>query len=306
MPGMEHDPHPRTIDVHLPEVSLRALCWGPEDGPLAVCLHGYPDTAWTWRHLGPALAAEGWHVVAPFTRGYAPSEIPIDGSYHIGALMDDTIGVYHALGGDERAVVIGHDWGAITANGLGAYPDSPFRRVVSLAVPPIPAMTPTRGGVWHTLRLAGLLAKQATLSWYIAFNQIPWIAERSLDRLIPFLWRRWSPGYDAAEDLEHVFSALAARKNRSAALGYYRAAARPRRVPARYRDEQRFAFEAPQVPTLYLHGDKDGCLAVGLTARVRDSLPAGSDMVRVAGAGHFLQLDEPDLVNKEIAAFLRD
>ncbi|WP_068276009.1 alpha/beta fold hydrolase [Aldersonia kunmingensis] len=302
---MELATQPRTIDVHLPEVSLTALCWGPEDGPLAVCLHGYPDTAWTWRYLGPALAAQGWHVVAPFTRGYAPSKLPADGSYHVGALMDDAIGVYRALGGDERAVVIGHDWGAITANALGAYPGSPFRRVVSMAIPPIPGMTPPRGGVWQTIKFAGLLLKQATYSWYIIFNQIPWVAERSLDRLIPFLWRRWSRGYDGAADVSYVLASLDARKNRSAALGYYRAVARPGQVPERYREAQRFAFDAPQVPTLCLHGSEDGCLAVGLTARVRDSLPAGSDLVRIPNAGHFLQLEEPEVVEKAVLRFLQ-
>ncbi|MCX5046016.1 alpha/beta fold hydrolase [Aldersonia sp. NBC_00410] len=297
-------PGPQTVEIHLPEVSLTALCWGPEDGPLAVCLHGYPDTAWTWRHLGPVLAARGWRVVAPFTRGYAPSEIPRDGSYHVGALMDDAIGVHRALGGDERAVVIGHDWGAITANGLGAFPESPFRRVVSLAVPPIPAMQPERASWRRTPRFALLLLKQSRMSWYIAFNQIPRLAERSLDRLIPLLWRHWSPGYDATEDLDHVMTSLASPANRAAALGYYRAVAGRRKVPARYRDAQRYWISAPEVQTLYLHGDDDGCLAVGLTARVGEALPAGSEVVHVANAGHFLQLEQPETVHQAIVAFV--
>src|ERR1700716_987245 len=81
-------------------------------GPLALCLHGFPDSAWTWRHLLPALADGGFRAVAPWLRGYAPSEIPADGAYQTGALAADAIALHEALGGDEGAVIIGPDWGA--------------------------------------------------------------------------------------------------------------------------------------------------------------------------------------------------
>jgi pimeloyl-ACP methyl ester carboxylesterase len=113
----------KEIRIDLDAVSLRALTWGPARGPLAVLLHGFPDTAHTWRHLGPALAHAGWRVVAPFTRGYAPSAVATDGAGDIAALMDDAVGVHTALGGGRDAVLIGHDWGAITANALAAHPD---------------------------------------------------------------------------------------------------------------------------------------------------------------------------------------
>jgi pimeloyl-ACP methyl ester carboxylesterase len=116
---------PRWIDVHAPAVELKALTWGPPDGPIALCLHGFPDTAYGWRNFAPRLAESGWRVVAPFMRGYAPSSIPSDGSYHLGALMDDALQVRSAAGGTDRDVVIGHDWGAMAANGLAAMPDSP-------------------------------------------------------------------------------------------------------------------------------------------------------------------------------------
>src|SRR5437660_10618025 len=84
------------------------------DGPLALCLHGFPDTAWGWRYLLPELAAAGYRAVAPFLRGYAPTSVPADGRYQVGALASDAIALHDALGGDERAVLIGHDWGAMT------------------------------------------------------------------------------------------------------------------------------------------------------------------------------------------------
>ena len=63
---------PRLIDVPTPDVQLRALSWGPEDAPIALCLHGFPDTARGWRKVAPLLVDAGWRVVAPFMRGYAP------------------------------------------------------------------------------------------------------------------------------------------------------------------------------------------------------------------------------------------
>src|ERR1700704_188347 len=81
-------------------------------GPLALCLHGFPDSAHTWRYLLPELAGAGFHAVAPFMRGYAPTGIPDDGCYSLGALIADANAIHDALEADEGAVLIGHDWGA--------------------------------------------------------------------------------------------------------------------------------------------------------------------------------------------------
>src|SRR5690606_35104397 len=81
------------------------------EGPLALCLHGFPDSAHTWRHLLPELAAAGYRAVAPFLRGYAPTAVPADGYYQSGAVATDANALHDALGGDGDAVLIGHDWG---------------------------------------------------------------------------------------------------------------------------------------------------------------------------------------------------
>ena len=78
---------------------------GPDDGPLALCLHGFPDTAHTWRYLLPELAAAGFHAVAPFLRGYAPTAIPADGRYQVGALVQDANALHEVLGGGDDAVI---------------------------------------------------------------------------------------------------------------------------------------------------------------------------------------------------------
>ena len=283
-------------------MTFHALTWGPADGPLALCLHGYPDTAWTWRHLGPHLAALGWRVVAPFTRGYGPTDIPPDHRYQVGALAADAIAAHGALGGDHRAVLIGHDWGAITAYPAAAYAPQRFARVVTLAVPPLVASG--ERGTGGVAAEAGLLARQARRSWYMGFQQLPVLSERSLTRLIPKLWADWSPGYDATDDLVHVFESLDTPARRTAALGYYRAIAQPWRHASTYRAVQKHWLDMPTCPLLYLHGEQDGCLLPELARRAGASLTGASRMELVAGAGHFLQLEQPADVNDLIAGFI--
>jgi pimeloyl-ACP methyl ester carboxylesterase len=290
-----------TLTLPLPSHTVEALAWGPPDGPLVLALHGFPDTAYTWRHLGPHLADRGHRVVAPFMRGYAPSAVPDDGDYSVGALMSDAAGLHAALGGDERSVLVGHDWGALTANGLSAHPGSPFRKVVSMAVPPIPALSPAHS-VLPWLRLA---PRQLRMSWYIGFNQVPGLPERTLDRLTRHLWRAWSPAYDASEDLAHVADALADPANRSAAVGYYRAMRKLRPTPA-YRDWHATWDRTPVTPMLYLHGEQDGALNPGFAPRVQGFLPAGSRVEVLAGCGHFLHLERPDEVNRLVHGFIEE
>src|SRR5512136_420172 len=82
------------------------------DGPLVLCLHGFPDHARSFRHQLPVLAAAGYRAVAPFMRGYAPTESPPEGSYHTAALAEDVLALIDALG-YSQAYVFGHDWGAL-------------------------------------------------------------------------------------------------------------------------------------------------------------------------------------------------
>ena len=259
---------PEHLRLDLPHVTLSALGWGPADGPLAVLLHGFPDTAYTWRHLGPALAADGWRVVAPFTRGYAPSSVPADGRYDIGALVADAVAVHAELGGGRDAVLVGHDWGALTAHALGGHRDSPFARIVAMSVPPPRA-----------LRSAGALPRmprQLLRSWYIAFNQLPLLPERVLRPLVARLWRDWSPGYDASADLPRVYDALAEPAHRRAAIGYYRALARPVGMLAEHRRWQAALMAPARTPVLYLHGRDDGCLGSGFARWWRRCCPQGA------------------------------
>lgn len=269
------------------------------EGPLALCLHGFPDTAWGWRHLLPALADAGYRAVAPFQRGYAPSAVPADGVYQTGALAADAVALHEALGGDGDAVVIGHDWGAPAAYGAAVLAPERFRRVVGAAVPPGGAMAQ-----------AFLDPRQLRRSWYMFFFQ-----HALADIVVPMddlafiggLWEDWSPGYDHAEDLDHVRRALGDPANLAAALGYYRATLGDGPRDPALDAAQAATSQMPSQPLLYLHGRADGCVGVDVaTAAVPDLLGPGSRMEVVEDGGHFLQLEQPDLVNRLILSFLAE
>ncbi|WP_183100985.1 alpha/beta fold hydrolase [Nocardioides pelophilus] len=231
------------ITTDLDQFRLASLAWGPTadaSAPLAVLLHGFPDTAHTWRHLGPALAEAGYRVVAPFTRGYGPSGIPADGSYHVPALMSD------------------------------------------------------------------VLELQAALSWYTLFNQLPALPERNFDKLVAHLWRRWSPGYDATTDLAHLAASLPTTERKAAALGYYRAQPRQWQLPSRYRRFAEAWVGSPRVPLLYLQGADDGCLDARWATRVSGRLGPGGRAAVITDAGHFLQLERPDVVNARVLEYLAE
>lgn len=283
---------PSTRIYPLATHDVATLQWGPSEGSLLIALHGFPDTAWTWRTIAPLLADQGFRVVAPFTRGYAPSGVPRDGDYSVSALASDTLALHELLGGDGEATLVGHDWGAITAGLLAGRPEAPFSRFVALAVPPLPWINPTRATLVPWL---GAVARQPFHSWYMAFNQVPGLAERMFDRLTTKLWGDWSPGYDATEDLALLRDATPTVAYRRAAVSYYRALASK---------GSRAALVEPIHPVLSLQGDQDGAFDPGFFPAIRARTNAISQSELIPGVGHFLHLEQPEIVASRILDFL--
>jgi pimeloyl-ACP methyl ester carboxylesterase len=272
-------------------------------GPLALCLHGFPDTAHTWARLLPVLAGAGFHAVAPFMRGYAPTAVPADGAYHLGALAADAVALHEVLGGGGDAVLIGHDWGAEAAYAAAAYAPGRWRRLITLAVPPA-ALDAVLYSDYDQLRRF----------FYEFMFRDPAVAAEAVVAadgmaFIDRLWADWSPGYHPGGHLTRVKESLRQPANLAAAIGYYRAADAPgtrgaSRGGALYAAErQASSRQAPQ-PTLYLHGANDGCIAAGLARGAAPLLAAASCVIVIDGAGHFLHLEKPGEVNNHILAWV--
>jgi len=275
-----------------------ALLRAGDEGPLALCLHGFPDAATTWRHMLPVLANAGYRAVAPYLRGYAPSGVPTEGRFQSGAMVSDALALHDLLGGDGDAVVIGHDWGATVACGAAVAAPERWARVVTMAVPPGPAMA--------TALVSDL--DQIKRSWYMFFFQhaLADLVVPSGDlAFIDALWRDWSPGYDGAVDLELVKPSLRDPANLAAALGTYRCALGTLPNHPELDPLQAATSQYPTQPTRHLHGATDGCIGLSVVQASQAMAPSSVRYHTVGDAGHFLHLERPDVVHDLVLDALR-
>lgn len=272
---------------------------GPGDGPLALVLHGFPDSPVSMSGIVEQLAAMGHHVVAPWIRGFAPTSLAPDASYHVGSLAADANALHEALGGDERAVIVGHDWGAPATYAALAVEPNRWRRGVTLSVPPGSLMLDAMARV-----------EQLQRSWYMWLFQTP-LAEGALAAndlaLVDHLWSQWSPGLDASVSAEPIAAAKQALRgpgHLEAALSYYRSlfAAPPADEAARRAQDH--TYVVGPVPVCYVHGADDGCITLPEGCDPLVHLAEGSAYVSVPGAGHFVHLERPDAVASAITDFL--
>ncbi len=263
------------------------------EGPLALCLHGFPDSPMTWRHILPALAAAGYRAVAPYMRGYAPTEVPSTPAYDGSVLASDANALHQALGGKDDAVLIGHDWGALAAYGAALMDPARWRRCVTLSVPPLP--------VFGQVAFDYAQIKRSFYFWFFQMKIAPAAVAANDLAFIDGIWADWSPGYDAREDLAYVKRCLGASENLAAALGYYWANISPQTFGIVVDPQPALAQ-----PLLYLHGSRDGCIA--LSEKVVQAVPAygasGSKAAIIANAGHFLTLEQPGPVTAQILDFI--
>lgn len=290
-----------TMQISSTTVPTSELTYGcltaGESGPLALCLHGFPDTAHGWRYLLPALADAGFRAVAPFMRGYAPTSIPDDGQFHVATLVRDATVLHEALGGDADAVIIGHDWGALATYGAAAFAPDRWRRVVTAAVPPAAAMAS-----------AMTTYDQLKRSWYMFFFQVglsDFVVSMNELEFIERLWADWSPNYDASVDMDHIRASIGEPGNLAAALGYYRATWGTEPVSAKYQAIQDVLGTPPPQPTLYIHGRNDGCIGVEFAENAAASLSEGSSAAIIEGAGHFAQVERPEEFNRLVLDFIQ-
>ncbi len=256
-------------------------------GKPVLLLHGFPDSSLGFRELCEALAAQGFRAIAPDLRGYGLSDKP-EGlePYRSSAALADLVALARWTG-DEPVAVLGHDWGGTLAYCLASeHPELVEKLVVINAAHP------------DSYARALKRSLQLLRSWYLLFFQLRGIAEWVVTRRWVFRWllRKLVAKKALLTDarVDAAWRELLRPGAARAALSYYRAAFR-------------WPIKCPQIiaaPTLVLWGDSDPALDPSLL----DDLPSRITSVtvhHVAGAGHFVQWDEPERVVSELVAFLR-
>jgi pimeloyl-ACP methyl ester carboxylesterase len=274
---------------------------GEPGGRLVLCLHGFPDSAWTWRHLLLTLADAGHYAVAPFMRGYAPTELPAE-EVRIADLVADLLALEELLrgGGRGTSVAVGHDWGAAVVHVALEREAGRWACAVTESVPPPAGFS-----------IEAISPAQLRRSWYSFLFQLPdvsvpeHLAGKDDLALIDSLWTDWSPGLEAPDEIRRAKDALRPPGRLRAAIGYYRGA--PTSVPSRAEAEaSREALARIEVPLLYLHGADDGCIGVDTLEARRPFFPPSMRVVVLEGIGHFVHLEQPEKINRLVLDFLAE
>jgi pimeloyl-ACP methyl ester carboxylesterase len=271
-------------------VRLHAVAAGPQDGPLVLLLHGFPEFWYGWRRQIEPLAAAGFRVIVPDQRGYNLSSKPAGtAAYALTELVSDVIAIADQLG-QQKIFLAGHDWGAAVAwSAALLHPE----RIAKLVVINVPHPRVMRLFMMKHVR-------QMLHSWYIFFFQLPYLPE-ALFSAFQFrvcqrsLVRSSRPGAFSAEDLAHYRAAWSQPGALTAMINWYRAL---------FRHRARFPDRTVRVPTRILWGQRDVFL---LAAMAQESLRYCTDgeLFTFANATHWLQHEEPARVSELLADFFR-
>ncbi len=262
---------------------------------LALCLHGFPECWYSWRHQMPLLAELGYRVWAPDLRGYGTSSRPPRlQDYAVEKLLDDIGGLIDASGCSE-VTLIAHDWGAMLAWWAAMHQIRPLERLVIMNVPH-PAVFESAMRSWKQLRK----------SWYAMFFQVPRLPEALLRagdyRAIreAFVGSAANPDRFSPEDLRTYRDSAAQPGALTAMLNYYRALVRGgggERMRKR-------GYPTIDIPTLMVWGLDDVALSVETTYGT-DRYVSDLTLRYLPGVSHWVQQDAPELVNDMLAAWLR-
>jgi pimeloyl-ACP methyl ester carboxylesterase len=318
-PGSDRITH-RHVDAR----GLRMHIAEAGTGPLVLLLHGFPESWYSWRHQLTALAAAGFHAVAPDQRGYGLTDAPAQaGQYTILHLTGDVIALLDALGAD-RAFVAGHDWGAPVAWHAALLRPERVRGVIGLSVPYRP-----RGS---SPPIAALRARFGD-GFYMLYFQQPGVADAELSRDPPATFRRLLfsasgdgpdgapvvppgggfldtcaepeqlPAWLTSADIDTYASQFAA-SGFTGPLNWYRNLDRNWELTAPW-------HHAPvTAPALFLAGDRDLVMrapgAMQMLLRLREFAPRLREPVLLPGCGHWTQQERPDEVSRAMIGFIRE
>lgn len=265
-------------------------------GPVVVLLHGFPDHALTWSHQIEALSAQGYRVIAPYLKGYPPTEVPQDGFYDKATLVHDMAQFIQMVSPQETCHLVGQDWGAIIGYGLlAAYPEL-FKRAVLMAVP-----HPEKVGQ------SILEAKHIHRSFHWWFFQLKDLPEKALLQndmaFIDYLWAYWTvEGFQDEDHIRSIKQMLSQPGVLTATLGYYRAMFDLDKFNPEHADLRIKMTRPIGVPTLALCGADD--LRAELMLDQSQYFTSDYDFQLIEKAGHFLHREQPQAVTEQILTWL--
>ncbi|MUL84128.1 alpha/beta hydrolase [Mycobacterium sp. CBMA247] len=304
-------PTERLVDTN--GVTLKVTEAGERGNPVVVLAHGFPELAYSWRHQIPALAAAGYHVLAPDQRGYGGSSRPegID-AYNIVELTADISGLLDDVGA-EQAVLVGHDWGSPVVTTFPLFFPDRVSAVVAMSVPPVPRASAPPTQIWRKMIGDNF--------FYILYFQEPGVADAALgadpreslrrmitlegisappealtDRPLPPL-----PDWITPDEFERYVTAFT-ETGFTGPLNWYRNFDRNWELTDP--SSEAITAQTITVPTLFLGGTADPVLSFTPRDRVRDVVTGDYREVLLDGAGHWLQQERPDEVNAALLEFL--
>jgi pimeloyl-ACP methyl ester carboxylesterase len=254
------------------------------EGPDVVLLHGFPDTPHSFAQLQSALVDAGWRVTVPWLRGYHPDSIVAGRPYDAETLGRDALALLDAIGA-PRAVVVGHDWGALIAYVAATLAPERVRGMVTMAIPHPSLLQRTPASLWAARHFLGL--------------KLPWAARtvrRNDFAYLDTLYSRWAPNWSGAERddaLRLAKQALTPPATLEGAIDYYRALAL---------GGSRLLDDPPPVAGLIVGGTADIVDAQLFTATAA-LLPAPSRTLMVDRAGHWPHRENASAVVPEIVNF---
>jgi pimeloyl-ACP methyl ester carboxylesterase len=271
-------------------IGLHAVAVGPQDGPLVVLLHGFPEFWYGWRKQIEPLAAAGFRVIAPDQRGYNLSSKPSGvAAYSLTELVSDVIAIADQLG-QEKISLAGHDWGAAVAWSAALLHPERIAKLVVLNVPHPSVMR----------KFISTRPRQLSRSWYMFFFQLPWLPEAFFSAFdfragALALLRSSRPGTFSDEDLVQYRAAWSQPGAITSMINWYRAL---------FRTRVKFPDKTVRVPTRILWGERDSFLLAEMAqASLRYCVSA--ELVTFANATHWLQHEEPARVSELLIDFFR-
>ncbi|HEX7666845.1 MAG TPA: alpha/beta hydrolase [Polyangiaceae bacterium] len=251
-------------------------------GPLVLLIHGFPDTPHTWDFVMPKIAAKGYRVVAPWTRGYAPSGIPKKDADAID-LSNDVLALIDALG-EKEAILVGHDWGASAVYGATALAPSKVKKLFAVGIPHPATIAPKPSKLWGVRH-------------FVAFK-LPGAAKRFAANdfaALPALYRRWSPTWSPApSEFDAIRETFSNRASLDAALGYYRALS--------FTPVKELAIKT-DVPTVVFFGSDDPNTNREDYERGRKMF-GGPYKIEETPGGHFLHREAPEIFTEKLLSHL--